>query len=97
MSWLPPAASDLERLEAVWTDITGQGLALSHLDAVTAAAWLDAAPLEVVTRALEAAVKRLGWDVRPGRAPARSLRACARDVQAAIQAYRARAVGGRHG
>lgn len=97
MSWLPPAASDLERLEAVWTDLTGQGLALSHLDVETAAAWLDAAPLEVVARALAAAVHRLGWDARPGRAPARSLRACAPDVRRAIQAHRARAVGGRHG
>lgn len=97
MSWLPPAASDLERLEAVWTDLTGQGLALSPLDAETAAAWLAEAPLVVVTRALEAAVKRLRWDARPDRAPARSLRACAPDVRRAIQAHHARAVGGRHG
>jgi hypothetical protein len=96
MSLLPPAASGLERIQDVWASISGRGVQLSQLDTEAAARWLAQAPLEVVLGALEAGRRRLQYDARPGERP-RSLRACAPDVQRAIRAHRARAVGGRHG
>jgi hypothetical protein len=98
MSYLPSGASDLERIADVWCYLTGKGVELSPLDAEAAARWLELAPWEVVARALQEGVKRLAWDAPQGRAPARSLRACEPDVRKAIEAYRARAIGGRgHG
>src|SRR5215217_7160491 len=86
MSLLPEAASFEELVQDYFLAVRGAGLMLSPLDAQLLSSWAEAnVPFEVVARGIARSAEKALFDARPGEPVLRSLRACRREVAAALQ------------
>src|SRR5262249_62267814 len=95
MSLLPPTSTFAERVEVLFAVVRGRGLALGALDRELLGVWSEqGVPLEVVARGLLRAAERARWNGQAGATP-RSLRACRPEVDAGIEAWKLRSIGGR--
>ena len=94
MSLLPENATFEERVQECFLAFRGSGLMISALDAEVLHHWCSTGvPYEVVARGIRKAAERAAHDLPPGAPLLRSLRACARPVEAEIKAWQSRATG----